>query len=209
MVPSVPENRESPPVNETDRRPVSLRAGKLNLCNYAPPTVRTTSAISFPSPGSPQRPSSSSIANPELSISTAVRSPSVEDAASPASSTISTPSGSPTMVPHVIISGQPATIAQPPSRREEEDVLTCFRPGHIADWDWSGHTTPRVEPTRQRTDLVPVTEFPERRYDIPSPPGGKTLADSNSLYDAFVTQWCFAQGPSLNHHGYDDGGIMA
>ena len=189
MVPSVPKNKE-------DRRLPPLRTGKLNLCNYSPPTVRPTSSISFPFAGSPQTSSPSSPLPPSVEL----RSSSDEDTASPASSTLSTPSSSPTIVPRVIIGGQPATPTYRSSEKEGDAIMSS-RPGHIADWDWSACIKPRTEGV-QHVDLVPGSEPPERRFDIQSLQG---LPDSHSLYDAFVTQWCFAQAyPS--HNGYDGGG---
>lgn len=199
MVPSVPNHKED--------RHTPMRTGKLDLCNYAPPTLRAPSTISFPSAGSPQT-SSPSTANPALSPSTPLRSLSDEDIVSPASSTLSTPSVSPTIVPRVIIGGQPATSADD-SYEKDGDAITSFRPGHIADWDWSAPGKPRIERvSHQHVNLVPSSESPERWRDIPLLPGRKDLSNSNSLYNAFVTQWCFAQGPSLNHP-YDGSGIMA
>ncbi|KAF8549781.1 hypothetical protein OG21DRAFT_1488272 [Imleria badia] len=189
-VPSVPNHKED--------RHLPPRTGKLNLCNYAPPTVRATSSISYPSAGSPQS-LSSSITNPALSPSAALRSLSDEDTASSASSTLSTPSASPTIVPRVIIGGQPATSIDSSTEKDAGDTITSSRPGHIADWDWS--------PPRQHVSQA-GSESLERRRGIPPSPGRKAFSDSNSLYDAFVTHWCFAQGPSPSHHGYDGGGIM-
>lgn len=200
MIPSVPNKKD-------DRRLTSLRTGKLNLCNYVPPTVRAASSISFPSAGSPQTLPSSSITNSALPSTAALQAPFDEDNVSPASSTLSTPSASPTIVPRVIIGGQPATSTYNSSEKEEEDAITSSRPGHIADFDWSAASKPQIERLpRQHTDLLPGSE---RWRDTPSPLGKKALPDSDSLYDAFVTQWCFAQGPSPNHNAYGGGGIMA
>ena len=195
-VPSVPKNE--------DRRLAPLRTGKPSLCNYVPPRGRATASISFPSPDSPQTPSPSSISNSPLPPSAELRSPSDEDTPSPASSTLSTPSASPTIVPCVIIGGQPATPAYSPSEKEE-DAITSSRPGHIADWGWSARIKPRTEGLpRQHIDLVPGQEPPERQHDTKSL---HALSDSDSLYDAFVTQWCYAPGyPSHNAYG---GEIMA
>ncbi|KAI9569385.1 carbohydrate-binding module family 21 protein [Boletus coccyginus] len=191
MVPSVPKNKE-------DRRLTPLRTGKLDLCNYSPPTVRATSSVSFPSAGSPQT-SPSSIGKSALPPSVELGSSSDEDTTSPASSTLSTPSASPTIVPREIIGGQPATPTYSSSEKEEDAIMSS-RPGHIAEWDWSARIKPRND------DLVPGSEPTERRFDVQSLQG---LPDSGSLYDAFVSQWCFAHGyPS--HNGYDGGdGIMA
>ncbi|KAI9569391.1 carbohydrate-binding module family 21 protein [Boletus coccyginus] len=175
--------------NHKDRRLTPLRTGKLNLCNYSPPIIRATSSISFHSAGFPQTSSPSSISNsafptPEM------RSSSDEDTSSPASSTLSTPCASPTMAPLVIMGGHPGTPAYSSSEKEE-DVITSSRSGHIADWNWS----------------VPMKPRPEGL------PRQQALPDSNSLYDAFVTQWCFAQGYpshiSYDGGGGDGGGIMA
>ncbi|KAG8219287.1 carbohydrate-binding module family 21 protein [Butyriboletus roseoflavus] len=204
MLPSVPNNREVQPVNESDRRSTP-RAGKLSLCNYASPTVRVvTSSISFRPVSSPQR-SSPSTTNSELPP--LLRPTSEEDAASPASSALPTPSASPTMAPCVIINGQFATSVQPHRSCEKVDPTTS---GHIPDWDWSSPRKLQMEGlARQHPDPVPTSDPPERRRDIPSPTGRLPIVGSNSLYEAFVTQWCFAQGPSSTHNGYDNGGIIA
>ena len=202
MIPYAPNNKD-------DRRLAPLRTGKLNLCNYAPPTVRAASSITFPSGGSPQTSPSSPITHPTLPPTAALRPPSDEDSVSPASSTLSTPSVSPTIVPRVIIGGQPATSTYSSSEKDD-DAIAPSRPGHIADWDWSAPSKPRIEGLpRQHADLVPGSERPERRFDTPSSPGRKALRESDSLYDAFVTQWCFAQGPSPSHNAYGGDGIMA
>ncbi|KAF8553951.1 hypothetical protein OG21DRAFT_1509481 [Imleria badia] len=203
MVPSVHDHKENGCLTP-------LGTGKLNLCSYDPPTVRATSSISFPSVASPQASSSSSIANPALSPSTALQSLSDEDAASPASSILSTPSVSPTMVPCVIIGGHPAAPTGSSSEKDDDDSITSSRPGHIADWDClAPPSNPRIKgPSRQHLDLVHVSEPPKRWRKIPLAPGRKALCNSDLLCDAFVTQWCFAQGPSPIHHGYDGSGIM-
>ncbi|KAG6380630.1 carbohydrate-binding module family 21 protein [Boletus reticuloceps] len=198
-----------PSVSKGGRCPTPLRTGKLNLCNYVPPTVHATPSISFPCVGSPQTSSTSlSSTNTTLPPSAALRSLSDEDSTSPASSTLSTPSVSPIIIPRVIIGGQPATSTYSPSE-DDDNATRCSRPSHIAGWDWSASSKPRVEASsRQHVDLVPGSESPDK-HDIPLPPGIKALHGSNSLYDTFVSQWCFAQGPSPSHHVHDGGGIMA
>lgn len=209
MIPSVPNHKDIHPVNEEDRRSMSLRVRKLSLCNYAPPSARGTSSISFPRASSPQRSSPSSTTNSDLPRLATLRSSSDEDTASPASSTLSTPSVSPTMAPRVIINGQLATFPHPLGSCEKEDAMTS-RPGRIADWDWPAPSKPRIEGLpHQHAGPVPISEPPERRRDIPSAMERHPVADSNSLYHAFITQWCFAQGPPPTHNGYDNGGIMA
>ena len=79
--------------------------------------------------------------------------------------------------------------------------MTSSKPCPIADWDWSAPSKSRIEQlARQCADPMSVSNT----LSAPGKAVGK-----NSLYDAFVTQWCFAQGPSLNHNSYGDGGIMA
>jgi hypothetical protein len=95
------------------------------------------------------------------------------------------------------------------SEKDDDDAITSTRPGHIASWDWLALSNPRFKgPSRQHVDHVPVSEPPEGCREIPPVAGGKALCNSNLLYNAFVTQWCFAQGPSPSHHGYDGSGIM-
>ncbi|KAG9309124.1 carbohydrate-binding module family 21 protein [Chiua virens] len=206
MLPSVPD-RTIQPINVAERRSMLLRvgAGKLNLCNYVPPTVRVTSSVSVPPAGSPTTSSASPIISSQSPSSATLRSSCDEDSSSPVSSTLSTPSESPTMTPRVIIGGQPATSTSldgGSEKDEDEFRVRAPRPGHIADWDWTAPVKPRIEGlTRERVDFVPVSAPPMLL-------GGENFADSNSLYNAFVTQWCFAQGPSPNQ-GYGDGGIMA
>ena len=190
IVPSVPDYKE-------DRRLTPPGTGKLDLCNY-PPTISAISSISIPSEASPQSSSSSSITNPPFSPSTALRSLSDEDTASPASSTLSTPAASPTIVPRVIMAGHSS---------EKDDIVTSSKSGHIADWDWLATSEASMkESSRPHVDLVPRSESPERRCDTLSPAARKALCNSSSAHDAFVTQRCFAKGPSPNHHA---NGIMA
>ena len=192
MIPSISNNKEIGSVNETDGHSVPTRGGKLNLCNYVRPTVHAPSSISFPSSGSPPGLSPCSITSPEFPSSTTLRSSSDEDSTSPASSTLSTPSVSPTIAPRLIIGGQPESYPGSSSEKEDEAMRTS-KPGHIAGWDWSAPSKPQID----RLGVLDTLSAP-----------GKAVVN-NSLYDAFVTQWCFAQGPSLNHNSYGDGGIMA
>lgn len=187
MVPSAPVDKE-------ERRATPLRAGKLNLCNYAPPTCRPTPSILLPS-------STMSPPSPTTDSPLGSRSSSGEESASPASSTLSTPPVSPTIIPRIIVGGHPAT-----SNERDDDAITYTKqPVHIADWAWSAPGKSWIEDQRN-VDLVPGSEPIERR-DVP--PLRERLSASNAaLYNAFVTQWCFAQGPSPSHHVYDGGGIM-
>ncbi|KAI9569388.1 hypothetical protein HD554DRAFT_2249957 [Boletus coccyginus] len=159
---------------------------------------RATASVSFPSADSSPTSSPSSISNSALPPLSELRSPSHEDTASPASSTLSPLSASPTIIPPVTICGHPATPTYS-SNEKEEDAITSSRPGHIADWGWSAPIKPRTEGLpRQHVNFVPGSE----------PPQTTDLPDSDSLYDAFVARWCFAQGyPSYN--GCDGGGIIA
>ncbi|KAI9569389.1 carbohydrate-binding module family 21 protein [Boletus coccyginus] len=198
MIPSISKNNG-------DRRLTPLRTRKHNLCNYVPPTGRATASVSFPSADSSPTSSPSSISNSALLPSSELRSPSDEDTASPVSPTLSTPSASPTIIPCVTIGGLPATPTYNSSEKEE-DAITSPRPAHIADCGWSAPINPQTEGLpHQHINFVPGPEPPQRRFDIQFLQGP---LDSDSLYDAVVTQWCFAQGYT-NNNGYDGGGIMA
>lgn len=186
-------------MDEPRRHSATPRFGKLNLCNYVPPTVHTASSAPPPSACSPSDSPPSLITHPKLPLSATSQSPPDEDSTSPTSSNLSTPSGSPMITPRVIVGGQPATYVG--SLSEDDDAVAPSRTSHVSDWDWSALSKSQLERlARQRADPVPVA-------GALSPPA--KAPPSNSTYDAFVTQWCFAQGPSLDHHGYGDGGIMA
>ncbi|KIJ66614.1 carbohydrate-binding module family 21 protein [Hydnomerulius pinastri MD-312] len=187
----------SPPGNSDEEKlPTPFHSGKLNLSNYAPPHPHTPSNSPAPSTLSGLLPIKRSSARP---VSTITQRPHLlvpnhdEDSASPASSTLSTPSVSPTTVPHVLIGGMPATSPYFYAAREREPDFTP-RPGHLEDWEWSA---PGAPPSLSIPGLPNVGHFP----------GAQGLT-SDSLYKAFVTQWCFA-GPSPSHVYGVDGGVLA
>ncbi|KAG1859793.1 putative phosphatase regulatory subunit-domain-containing protein [Suillus subluteus] len=171
------------------------RSGKLRLTNYAaPPVVSHVSPTSSSSPLPTQRsdspPSSPSLAQlPALQVS--ITQSRDCDSPSPASSTLSTPSASPNIAPRVMIGGHPANYA-------------CPQPTHIDDWEWMAPTQAIMSkrPTAQRN----VTDGPAD-LAVSGVPG-------DSLYNAFVTRWCFAQGSPTagSYHGpltSNDEGILA
>ncbi|KAG2140194.1 carbohydrate-binding module family 21 protein [Suillus clintonianus] len=187
------------------------RSGKLRLPNYAAPPVvspvsPTSSATSVPAQRSNSPPSlSSSTQRPALQVP--VSQSHDYDSPSPASSTLSTPSASPNIVPRVMIGGHPANYARPEQ-------------SHIDDWEWMAPPTRAVmskRPSVQRsvTDGPAglsgsgVPGLPARAKSSSGPPGSDGLS-GDSLYNAFVTRWCFAQGtPTAGaspYHGSPSGG---
>ncbi|KAF8131501.1 carbohydrate-binding module family 21 protein [Boletus edulis] len=193
--------------NDKEERHLTLRhTRKFNLCNYVPPAICSPS-VSYTSVCSPQT-SSPPWANKLLPPSAALRSSADEETTSPASSTLSTPCGSPTIAPRVIIG--PLATGSIYGSSEDDNAITSSRPGHIEAWDWSAPTEPTLEGLScPHVDLVSGSESPERYRGIPSPPRTKTSHDSNSLYATFVSNWCFAQGPSPDHHAYGGGGMSS
>ena len=187
--------KEIEPLHETHRPSVAPRVGKLTLCNYVPPKAHSPSSPSFSSPIFSQSTSPTSGTHPDPALpATCQLFSDYKESTSPASSTLSTPTVSPTIPPRVIIGGQPATYPD----ENGDDVAMSLRSVHIADWEWSGPNTTRMERlARQPVDLS-VSDA------LSSP--GRGLDDP--LYDAFVTQWCFAQGTSPNHSTYGDGRIL-
>ncbi|KAF9225197.1 hypothetical protein BS17DRAFT_583882 [Gyrodon lividus] len=187
-------NEVSPPtasLGPQDNHPTPFHIGKLSLSNYAPPVTRSTSSTSSPSVTTiPRRRSPPPlITSPKLAPPVAQRlgphTPNRdEDSASPTSSTLSTPTVSPTIVPRVIVGGQPATSLQDDVERED-DLQVTVRPVHIRDWEWSASSKPPTAgPHRHMSDSWPV---PGARASG-LPPGGQGL-NNESLYNAFVTQW--------------------
>jgi len=202
----------SPPSNK-----IPLKSGKLRLPNYAAPPVRPTPPASTIPPRLPTPPSSSDPAErPTLQVD--VSQPHGYESPSPASSTLSTPSVSPNMAPRVLINGHPANYACPPHTQ-----------AHIDDWDWMAppalNTFAKQPSTRRSASDSGVPGLSGSDYGVsglPSaarsqssngvprlPPGSDNLS-GDTLYNAFVTRWCFAQGPAA--HGPlmgGDGGILA
>lgn len=204
----------SPTKDGKEKVPSPSRSGKLRLPNYAAPPVvspvsPTSSASSLPTQRSDSPPSPSSLAQcpaPQVPV----LQPRDCESPSPASSTLSTPSASPDMVPRMMIGGHPANYARPQQT-------------HIDDWEWTAPPTQAVmskRPTAQRSvtnDLTgsDVRELPPRAHwsAAPGPPGSDGLS-GDSLYNAFVTRWCFAQGsptagPYHGPHIGGDEGILA
>ena len=207
----------SPTRDSKEKFSLPLRSGKLRLPNYAAPPVRPSSpASSVPaqrphSPPSPSSPAQRPALQVELPQSHDYESP------SPASSTLSTPSASPNMVPRVIINGHPANYARPPHTQAS----------HIDDWEWTAPPAQSMFAKRQSTrrtntdpdllvsrsglpGLPPPSPSSQSTSGIPGLPPGSEGLSGDSLYKAFVTRWCFAQGPPA--HGSltgDDGGILA
>lgn len=181
------------------------RSGKLCLTNYAAPPV-----VSHVSPTS----STSSLPNsPSLAQLPALQVPVTQsrdcDSPSPASSTLSTPSASPNIAPRVMIGGHPANYA-------------CPEPTHIDDWEWMAPPTQAMmskRSTAQRSvtdgpaDLTGsgVPGLPPRAHSSAAPCSDGLPGDS--LYNAFVTRWCFAQGsPAAGPYGpltSNDEGVLA
>lgn len=202
----------SPPRDSKEKVSLPLRSGKLRLPNYAAPPVvspvsPTSSASSVPAQrsNSPSSPSSS----PQLpTLQVPVPQSRDYDSSSPASSTLSTPSASPNIAPCVIIGGQLANYARPQQT-------------HIDDWEWMAQSTQAVM-SKRSTARRSVTDepvgltgsgapgLPPRAHSssgTPGPPGSDDLS-GDSLYNAFVTRWCFAQGSSTAgpYHGPHTGG---
>jgi hypothetical protein len=122
-----------------------------------------------------------------------------------------------------MIGGHPANYAQPQT--------------HIDDWEWMAPSTQAVM-TKRPNGVRSVTDGPAQaqgglggsagsaprdRTGLPprahssAPPGSDGLS-GDSLYNAFVTRWCFAQGTAGHgagaYHGHghshgSDGGILA
>ena len=190
----IPSLKEIAPLHEAHSSSVAPRVGKLSLCNYVPPKAHSSSSPSFSPTSSPQNTSPTSSTHPDLALPATCRLSSDEESTSPASSTLSTPTVSPTIPSRVIIGGQPATY---PDERED-DVAMSSRSVHIADWEWSAQRKPRMERLAcQPVDLTVSNALSSPRRGLDDP-----------LYDAFVTQWCFAQGTSPNHSTYGDGRIL-
>lgn len=203
----------SPTKDGKEKVSIPSKSGKLRLPNYAAPPVvspvsPTSSASSLPAQRSNSPPS------PSIAQRPAPQDPVTQtrdcDSPSPASSTLSTPSASPNMVPRVMIGGHPANYAQP-------------QQSHIDDWEWMAPSTQAVmskRSTAQRSVTdgpaglsgTGVPGLPPRAHSsaAPGPPGSDGLS-GDSLYNAFVTRWCFAQGTSAAgpYHGGGDGGILA
>lgn len=208
----------SSPTRDAKEKVLPLRSGKLRLPNYAAPPVvspvsPTSSASSVPAQRSDPPPSPSSPAQrPTLQVP--VPQSLDYDSPSPASSTLTTPSASPNMIPHVMIGGHPANYPRPQQT-------------HIDDWEWMAPPPQAVmskRPTVQRTvtdgpnglTRSSVPGLPPRAHSssgTPLPPGSDGLS-GDSLYNAFVTRWCFAQEPSTagpyhGPHTGSDEGILA
>ncbi|KIJ13865.1 carbohydrate-binding module family 21 protein [Paxillus involutus ATCC 200175] len=204
---SRPSNEISSPTSfpgSKDRHPTAPHAGKLSLSNYASPMTRPILSVSSPSDTTAPRRRSP----PPLITSVKPAPPFVSNRdESPASSTLSTPSLSPTIHPHVILGGHPVTSMRDDA--EEHDVGA--QPTHLHDWEWSATTKRPIarSPPRQFSDSWPVPGV--RVPGLPGLPngGGKQGLNNESLYKAFVTQWCFAQEPSPNHAYGSDGGVLA
>ncbi|KAG9309125.1 carbohydrate-binding module family 21 protein [Chiua virens] len=188
-------NSETPPVRQTEGRSTLLCSGvrRLNLCNYVPPAVHAKLSVSVPSESFSSN-LSPPVTNPQSLSSEILGSPSEEDSPSSVSSTLSTPPVSPTIAPRVIIHEQVAMSTGLSSEDgNEDDEFRSSR--YVANWDWSAPAKP------------PVEGLPDRHVDLSSVsvaltlPDGNGVTDSNSLLDAFVKQWCFAQGPSPTHGG--------
>jgi hypothetical protein len=206
----------SPAKDGKEKVSIPSRSGKLRLPNYAAPPVvspvsPTSSPASLPTQRSHPPPSPSLAQHPEL------QDPVTQsrdcDSPSPASSTLSTPSASPNIAPRVMIGGHPANYAQPQQT-------------HIDDWEWMAPPTQAVmskRPIAKRnvTDGAAglagsgVSELPPRAHSFAAPgPLGSDGLSGDSLYNAFVTRWCFAQetptsSPYHGPHIGGDGGILA
>ncbi|KAG1879665.1 putative phosphatase regulatory subunit-domain-containing protein [Suillus tomentosus] len=182
----------SPTKDGKDKVPFMSKSGKLRLPNYAaPPVVSQVSPTSSASP-LPTR-SDSPSSHPQCpALQVPVTHLRDCDSPSPASSTLSTPSASPNIPPRVMIAGHPANYARP-------------EPTHIDDWEWMAptHAVMSKRPTMQRS----VTDGPANLTGSDAPglpprahssaplgaPGNNGMS-GDSLYNAFVMRWCFAQG---------------
>ncbi|KAF8844239.1 hypothetical protein BDN67DRAFT_813442 [Paxillus ammoniavirescens] len=204
---SRPSNEISSPTSSPgpkDKHPTAPHAGKLSLSNYASPMTRPIPSVSSPSDTTAPRRRSP----PPLITSVKPAHPFVSNRdESPASSTLSTPSLSPTMLPRVILGGHPVTSV----RDDADEQDAGAHPTHIHDWEWSAPTKrPTARPpARQFSDSWPVPGV--RVPSLPGLPngGGQQGLNNESLYKAFVTQWCFAQEPSPNNAYGGDGGVLA
>lgn len=206
----------SPTKDGKEKVSIPSRSGKLRLPNYAAPPVVSpvspaSSASSLPTQRSTSPPSPSSIAQHPAAQDPVTQSRGC-DSPSPASSTLSTPTASPNIIPRVMIGGHPANYAQPQQT-------------NIDDWEWMAPSTQTVmskRPIAQRsvTDGPAglggsgVPGSPPRAHSsaAPGPPGSDGLS-GDSLYNAFVTRWCFAQGTSAagpyhGPHTSSDEGIL-
>lgn len=193
------------------------RSGKLRLTNYAAPPVVSAVSPTFSASSLPTQHSNSPPSSPSLVQRPTLQVPVTQsrdcDSPSPASSTLSTPSASPNIAPRVMIGGHPANYA-------------CPEPTHIDDWEWMAPPTQALmskRPTVRRSvtdgpaDLAGsgVPGLPPRAHSsaVLGSPSSDGLS-GDSLYNAFVTRWCFAQGsPTASpYHGpltSSDGGILA
>lgn len=179
----------SPTKDGKEKVSLLSRSGKLCLPNYAAPPVvspvsPSSSTSSLPKQRSDSPPSSPLLAQrPALHVSV---TQSLDcDSPSPPSSTLSTPSASPNIIPRVMIGGHPANYA-------------CPQPAHVDDWEW-------MAPPTQAMMLKPPTTRKSVTDGLSAAlgsPGSEGLS-GDSLYDAFVTRWCFAQGSSTagSYHG--------
>ncbi|KAG1786455.1 carbohydrate-binding module family 21 protein [Suillus plorans] len=216
--PSGPLNSNSPPTfghkmtfcssptkDGKEKVPFMSRSGKLRLPNYAaPPVVSQVSSTSSASP-LPSHPQCPALQAPVTHLRDC-------DSPSPPSSTLSTPSASPNIAPRVMIAGHPANYARPEQT-------------HIDDWEWMAPTNAVMSkrPTMQRSvtdgpaDLTgsDVPGLPPRAHSsAPLGAPGSDGMSGDSLYNAFVMRWCFAQGsPTAGaYHGpltSSDEGILA
>ncbi|KAG1742692.1 carbohydrate-binding module family 21 protein [Suillus paluster] len=204
----------SPTRDGKEKFSLPLRSGKLRLPNYAaPPVVSPVSPTSSAPSVSAQRSDASRSPSPPVQRPTpqvSVPQSRDYDSPSPASSTLSTPSTSPNIVPRVMIGGHPANCPRPEQT-------------HIDDWEWMSPPTQAVmtkRPAARRTVTdgptgpirSGVPAIPPRAHSSSGPPGSDGLS-GDSLYNAFVTRWCFAQEPSSAgpYHGplTGDEGILA
>ncbi|KIK94434.1 carbohydrate-binding module family 21 protein [Paxillus rubicundulus Ve08.2h10] len=201
---SRPSNEISSPTSCSGPKDKSTvpHAGKLSLSNYASPMTHATSSVSSSDATTPRRRSP-----PPLITSVKPAPPFVSNRdESPASSTLSTPSLSPTLLPHVILGGHPVTSIRDDA--EEQDVGA--HPAHLHDWEWSAPTKrSTARPPRQFSDSWPVPGGGSLGFPNGGQFPGQQGLNNESLYKAFVTQWCFAQEPSPNHSYGSDGGVLA
>ncbi|KAG1748803.1 carbohydrate-binding module family 21 protein [Suillus occidentalis] len=196
----------SPTKDGREKVSIPSKSGKLRLPNYAAPPVV--------SPVSPTSSTNSSPTHPSPALEDPTTQSRDCDSPSPASSTLSTPSASPNIAPRVMIGGHPANYAQPQTNI------------NVDDWEWMAPSSQAVM-TKRPNGVRSVTDGPAQgglglggsppglppRAHSSAPPGSDGLS-GDSLYNAFVTRWCFAQGTAGAYHGHghshgSDGGILA
>jgi len=194
------------------------RISKLNLLNYAAPSIPSSGPHPSRSPlNSPlvstNSPNSSTV--PEVRA-TPPESPKDEFGHSTSPSSLSGRSSTTPRaagIPQMIIGGQPATSSFMENQMQ----------GIALQWPWgfgsstrsglisplgsppgSGSNSPRRYSPHNLSPLSSSSPSPQSRSGTTSPKQGVEAADSEQLYNEFVKQWCFAQspGPGPGQNGF-------